>query len=176
MSALRTQLRFCYGILTRFRTRMSQQNFHNQLFWSNMNLLFFVEYLRNCFKQIESVKTAAKGSRIANRAWFHGRVIDFEKASLIDKGSLVTLDNYVRILLYHRNPRYGLLQKFLSSPWTITITTPIIGHILFSVFVIFHLFILRIFIAPFGSILKRANTPKICTFFLTSLFAFCHRC
>ena len=109
-----------------------------------MNLLFFVEYLRNCFKQIESVKTAAKGSRIANRAWFHGRVIDFEKASLIDKGSLVTLDNYVRILLYHRNPRYGLLQKFLSSPWTITITTPIIGHILFSVFVIFHLFILRI--------------------------------
>ena len=47
-----------------------------------MNLLFFVEYLPNCFRQIESVKTAAKGSRIANRAWSHGRVIVFEKASL----------------------------------------------------------------------------------------------
>ena len=50
-----------------------------------MNLLsfaIFVEYLRNCFRQIESVKTAAKGSRIANLAWSHGRVIVFEKASL----------------------------------------------------------------------------------------------
>ena len=27
-----------------------------------------------------------------------------------------TLHNYVRILLYHRNPRYGLLQKILVLP------------------------------------------------------------
>ena len=33
-------------------------------------------------------------------------------------------------------------------------------------------FILRIFIAPFGSILKRANTPKICSFFPNSIVCF----
>ena len=141
-----------------------------------MNLLFFVEYLRNCFRQIESVKTAAKGSRIANRAQSHGRVIVFEKASLIDKGSLGTLHNYVRILLYHRNPRYGLIQKILVLPMdNYNYNTHNWSYIIFCLCNLSS-FILRIFIAPFGSILKRANTPKICTFFLTSLFAFCHRC
>ena len=34
-----------------------------------------------------NVKTAAKGSRIANHAWSHDHVIDFNNASIIDKGS-----------------------------------------------------------------------------------------
>lgn len=141
-----------------------------------MKLLFFVEYLRNCFRQIESVKTAAKGSRIANRAWFHGRVIVFEKASLIDEGSLGTLHNCVRILLYHRNPRYRLLQKILVLPMdNYNYNTHNWSYIIFCLCNLSS-FYLRIFIATFGSILKMANTPKICTFFLTSLSAFCHRC
>ena len=41
------------------------------------------EHLRN-------VKTAAKGSRIANHAWSHDHSIDFNNASVIDKGSFRT--------------------------------------------------------------------------------------
>ena len=41
------------------------------------------EHLRN-------VKTAAKGSRIANHAWSHDHFIDFNNASVIDKGSFRT--------------------------------------------------------------------------------------
>ena len=38
-------------------------------------------------KHIRNVKTAAKGSRIANPAWSHNHVIDFNNASIIDKGN-----------------------------------------------------------------------------------------
>ena len=41
------------------------------------------EHLRN-------VKTAAKGSRIANHVWSHDHSIDFNNASVIDKGSFRT--------------------------------------------------------------------------------------
>ena len=41
------------------------------------------EHLRN-------TKTAAKGSRIANHAWSNNHVIDFENASIIDKGTFRT--------------------------------------------------------------------------------------
>ena len=41
------------------------------------------EYLRN-------TKTAAKGSRFANHAWSNNHVIDFENASIIDKGTFGT--------------------------------------------------------------------------------------
>ena len=34
-----------------------------------------------------TVKAAAKGSRIANHAWSHTHVIDFNNASIIDKGN-----------------------------------------------------------------------------------------
>ena len=42
-----------------------------------------MEHLRN-------TKTAAKGSRIANHAWSNNRAIDFENASIIDKGTFRT--------------------------------------------------------------------------------------
>lgn len=35
-------------------------------------------------------KTARKGSRFANYAWSYNHVIDFENASIIDKGTLKT--------------------------------------------------------------------------------------
>ena len=38
-------------------------------------------------EHIRNVKAAAKGSRIANHAWSHDYVIDFNNASIIDKGS-----------------------------------------------------------------------------------------
>ena len=38
-------------------------------------------------EHIRNVKTAAKGSRIANHAWSHDHVIDFNNASIIDKGN-----------------------------------------------------------------------------------------
>ena len=38
-------------------------------------------------EHIKNVKTAAKGSRIANHAWSHDHPIDFNKASVIDKGN-----------------------------------------------------------------------------------------
>ena len=41
------------------------------------------EHLRN-------TKTAAKGSRIANHAWSNNHAIDFDNASIIDKGSFRT--------------------------------------------------------------------------------------
>ena len=41
------------------------------------------EHLRN-------TKTAAKGSRIANHAWSNNHAIDFENASVIDKGTFRT--------------------------------------------------------------------------------------
>ena len=41
------------------------------------------EHLRN-------IKTAAKGSRIAYHAWSNNHVIDFENASIIDKGTFRT--------------------------------------------------------------------------------------
>ena len=41
------------------------------------------EHLRN-------TKTAAKGSRIANHAWSNNHAIDFENASIIDKGTFRT--------------------------------------------------------------------------------------
>ena len=39
---------------------------------------------------LRNSKTAAKGSRIANHAWSNNRVIDFENASVIDKGTFRT--------------------------------------------------------------------------------------
>ena len=42
------------------------------------------EHLRN-------VKTAAKGSRIANHVWANSHAIDFDNASIIDKGVKVSL-------------------------------------------------------------------------------------
>ena len=175
MSALPTQRPFCYAILTRFRTRMSQRNCHNQLFWSYMNLLsfaIFVEYLRNCFRQIESVKTAAKGSRNGESCMVSWPCHCFWK-------SLFKLTKVV----------WGHCIIILESCYTIaTLDTDIVlpmdnynyntHNWSYIIFCLCNLssFILRIFIAPFGSILKRANTPKICPFFLTSLFAFCHRC
>lgn len=143
MSALPTQRPFCYAILTRFRTRMSQRNCHKQLFWSYMNLLsfaIFVEYLRNCFRQIESVKTAAKVSR--NRescmvSWpCHCLWKSLFKLTKVVWGHcIIILESCYTIATLDTD----CCKKFLSSQWTITITTPIIGHILFSVFVIFHL-------------------------------------
>ena len=53
-------------------------------------------------EHIRNVKTAAKGSRIANHAWSHDHVIDFNNASIIDKGS-------------------SRIRKFLES-WHTTIT------------------------------------------------------
>ena len=41
------------------------------------------EHLRN-------TKIAAKGSRIANHAWSNNHAIDFENASIIDKGTFRT--------------------------------------------------------------------------------------
>ena len=41
------------------------------------------EHLRN-------VKTAAKGSRIANHVWANNHAIDFDNASIIDKGGFRT--------------------------------------------------------------------------------------
>ena len=41
------------------------------------------EHLRN-------VKTAAKGSRIANHVWANSHAIDFDNASIIDKGGFRT--------------------------------------------------------------------------------------
>jgi len=41
------------------------------------------EHLRN-------TKTAAKGSRIANHAWSNNHAIDFENASINDKGTFKT--------------------------------------------------------------------------------------
>ena len=38
----------------------------------------------------EKYKTAAKGSRIANHAWSNNLAIDFDNASIIDKGSFRT--------------------------------------------------------------------------------------
>ena len=38
-------------------------------------------------EHIRNVKTAAKGSRIANHAWSHDHPIDFNNASVIDKGN-----------------------------------------------------------------------------------------
>ena len=38
-------------------------------------------------EHIRNIKTADKGSKIANHAWPHERSIDFNNASLIDKGS-----------------------------------------------------------------------------------------
>ena len=38
-------------------------------------------------EHIRNVKTAAKGSRIANHAWSHDHSIDFNNASVIDKGN-----------------------------------------------------------------------------------------
>jgi len=38
------------------------------------------------------VKIAAKGSRIANHAWPHNQLTDFENASTIDKGGPRTLE------------------------------------------------------------------------------------
>ena len=51
------------------------------------------EHLRN-------VITAAKGSRIANHAWSHDHSIDFNNASVIDKGSFRTRKN-TRIVAFH---------------------------------------------------------------------------
>ena len=53
-------------------------------------------------EHIRNAKTAAKGSRIANHAWSHDHVIDFNNASIIDKGS-------------------SRIRKFLES-WHTTIT------------------------------------------------------
>ena len=41
-------------------------------------------------RTFEKLKTAAKGSRIANHAWSYNHTIDFENASIIDKGSFRT--------------------------------------------------------------------------------------
>ena len=41
-------------------------------------------------EHIRNVKTAAKDSRIANHAWSHDHVIDFNNASIIDKGTTIT--------------------------------------------------------------------------------------
>ena len=41
-------------------------------------------------KKLRNIKTAAKGSRIANYAWSYNHAIDFENASVIDKGSFRT--------------------------------------------------------------------------------------
>ena len=38
-------------------------------------------------KHVNNVKTAAKDSRIANHAWSYNHDIDFENASIIDKGN-----------------------------------------------------------------------------------------
>ena len=38
-------------------------------------------------EHIRNIKTAAKGSKIANHAWSHEHSIDFNNASLIDKSS-----------------------------------------------------------------------------------------
>ena len=53
-------------------------------------------------EHIRNVKTAAKGSRIANHAWSHDHVIDFNNTSIIDKVS-------------------SCIRKFLES-WYTTIT------------------------------------------------------
>ena len=47
------------------------------------------EHLRN-------TKTAAKGSRIANHAWSNNHAIDFENASIIDKGTFRTEKHWKR--------------------------------------------------------------------------------
>jgi len=41
-------------------------------------------------KHFRNVKTAAKASRIANHAWSHNHAIDFENASIIDRGGFRT--------------------------------------------------------------------------------------
>ena len=38
-------------------------------------------------KHVNNVKTAAKDSRIANHAWSHNHDIDFDNASITDKGN-----------------------------------------------------------------------------------------
>ena len=38
-------------------------------------------------EHIRNVKTAAEGSSIANQAWSHNHIIDFNNASVIDKGN-----------------------------------------------------------------------------------------
>ena len=45
------------------------------------------EHLRN-------TKTAAKGSRIANHAWSNNHAIDFENASVIDKGTFLAREKH----------------------------------------------------------------------------------
>ena len=41
-------------------------------------------------EHLKNTKTAAKGSRIANHAWSNNHAIDFENASVIDKGTFRT--------------------------------------------------------------------------------------
>ena len=53
------------------------------LYWGNQQSFQYPEHLRN-------TKTAAKGSRIANHTWSNSHAIDFDNASIIDKGSLRT--------------------------------------------------------------------------------------
>ena len=38
-------------------------------------------------EHIRNVKTAGKGSRVANHVWSHNHVIEFNNASIIDKGN-----------------------------------------------------------------------------------------
>ena len=46
--------------------------------------------LREKKEHIRNAKTAARGSRIANHAWSHDHVIDFNNASIIDKAVLAS--------------------------------------------------------------------------------------
>ena len=51
--------------------------------------------LTKCFntrkkEHLRNVKTAAKGSRIANHVWANSHAIDFDNASIIDKGGFRT--------------------------------------------------------------------------------------
>ena len=52
-------------------------------------------------EHIRNVKTAAKGSRIANHAWSHDHVIDFNNASIIDIGSSRSSGARKLVFLYY---------------------------------------------------------------------------
>ena len=77
------------------------------------------EHLRN-------TKTAAKGSRIANHAWSNNHAIDFENASIIDKGTFrtrKTLEAQITIIVrYPRNTTFFLtnIHNYLHSHYFVT--------------------------------------------------------
>ena len=61
------------------------------LAWMFLNSFIFLKTFNTRKKEhLRNVKTAAKGSRIANHVWANSHAIDFDNASIIDKGGFRT--------------------------------------------------------------------------------------